>query len=118
VDFDPETVRRHTHDGSAARYGDAEDPEFVAALPLDQMRWVVSTVRDRAINAMLLHSLRQQGYKGRIAVAASNHHDADLFREQGVDLVLIPYADAAREAAERLLGKQPDLTAITTGEMK
>jgi Kef-type K+ transport system membrane component KefB len=118
VDFDPETVRRHTHDGSAARYGDAEDPEFVAALPLDQMRWVVSTVRDRAINAMLLHSLRQQGYKGRIAVAASNHHDADIFREQGVDLVLIPYADAAREAAERLLGKQPDLTAITTGEMK
>ncbi len=46
-----------------------EDPEFVATLPLSRTQWVVSTVRDRGINRVLLHSLREQGYTGKVAVA-------------------------------------------------
>jgi len=102
VDFDPESVQRHVREGYAVHYGDAEDPEFLASLPLARTRWVVSTVRDRTVNRMLLHGLRQQHYNGRTAIATSNHTDAAMFKEDGVDLVLIPYADAAKEAADRL----------------
>ncbi|MCW8919253.1 MAG: cation:proton antiporter, partial [Gammaproteobacteria bacterium] len=102
-DFDPELVRRHRHDVFTAHYGDAEDPEFIASLPLAQVSWVVSTVRDPGINRMLLHGLRQQGFSGRIAFSAETQQDAQRFKEEGVDIIFIPYHDAANEAVDRLL---------------
>lgn len=103
VDFDPELVKSHTEKGYTVHYGDAEDPEFIGSLPLAQVRWVVSTVRDRAINRMLLNGLHEQGYLGCVAIATSSRHEAKLFEQEGVDLVLIPYDDAAKEAADRLM---------------
>jgi Kef-type K+ transport system membrane component KefB len=103
VDFDPELVRRHRHDGYATHYGDAEDPEFIASLPLAQVGWVVSTVRDPGINRMLLHGLRQQGFGGGIAFSAETRQDAQRFEEEGVNMIFIPYHDAANEAVDRLL---------------
>jgi len=107
VDFDPAVVQQHTSEDYRVHYGDAEDPEFVATLPLPRVRWVVSTVRDRSINRMLLHGLRQQNYSGNIAIAASSQHDRILFEQEGVDLVLIPYSDAAKEAAMRIMPLAP-----------
>lgn len=103
VDFDPNTVQKHVGDGFKVHYGDAEDPEFVATLPLKHVQWVVSTLRDPRINRLLLHGLQQKGYCGKVAIASSSHKDAVQFRQIGVDLVLIPYADAAKEAADRLM---------------
>mgnify|MGYP005845717755 CR=1 FL=1 len=115
VDFDPERVELHARDGYAVHYGDAEDPEFVASLPLGRARWVVSTVRDQDINRTLLHGLREQGYGGKVALATSSRHEARALEADGVDLVLVPYSDAAREAAERLLPHaRPDL--VLSGE--
>ena len=102
VDFDPHAVQYHTRDGYAVRYGDAEDPEFIASLPLSRATWVVSTVRDRAINRMILHGLKEQGYKGKVAISAAGSYDAKFFEQAGVDMVLVPYTDAAREAAAQL----------------
>lgn len=103
VDFDPDLVRRHVGAGYTTQYGDAEDPEFVASLPLERVPWVVSTVRERSVNRTLLHTLRQQSFRGRVAVAANGQHEAELLRREGADLVLVPYFDAAREAADQLL---------------
>lgn len=103
VDFDPTTVQKHIGDGFKVHYGDAEDPEFVATLPLQHVRWVVSTIRDPGINRVLLHGLQQKNYPGKVAIASSGYRDAAQFRQIGVDLVLIPYADAAKEAADRLM---------------
>jgi Kef-type K+ transport system membrane component KefB len=108
VDFDPEVVKRHNHDRYTVHYGDAEDPEFVASLPLKRAKWVVSTVRDRAINRMLLHGLRQQGYCGKVAISSSSNRDAALSDGDDVDLLLIPYSDAAKEAADRLVAAVAD----------
>ncbi|WP_138440651.1 MULTISPECIES: cation:proton antiporter family protein [Marinobacter] len=105
VDFDPAVVRTHDQEGYPVKYGDAEDPEFIASLPLKHTRWVVSTVRDQAINKMLLHGLRQSNYNGAIAIATSSQRHARELSEEGVDLVLIPYADAAKEASEWLMAK-------------
>jgi hypothetical protein len=51
---------------------------------------------------MLLHGLRQQDYRGRVALSTSTYRDAKFFEQNHVDVVLIPYADAAKEAADRL----------------
>jgi Kef-type K+ transport system membrane component KefB len=103
VDFDPETVSRHSRDGYNVRYGDVENPEFVASLPLDKINWVVSTVRDSQINRMLLHGLRQHGYQGKTAFSVTNRQDQILFANEGVNMVLEPYSDAAKEAVDKLL---------------
>jgi len=103
VDFDPEAVKQHASEGYAVYYGDAEDPELVRGLPLARTRWVVSTVRDHGINRTLVRGLRQENYRGKVAVATSRRADAPMFEREGVDLVLIPYADAANEAAHRLM---------------
>ncbi|MEH6823579.1 MAG: cation:proton antiporter family protein [Motiliproteus sp.] len=104
VDFDPELVRRQEGNGYAVRYGDAEDPEFLATLPLGQTQWVLSSVREKPINLTLLHGLRDHGYKGRVAVTAHNLADAEQLKQAGADRVLIPYADAAAEAVDNLFG--------------
>ncbi|MCF6236850.1 MAG: cation:proton antiporter [Gammaproteobacteria bacterium] len=104
VDFDPDLVRRQEEGGYAVRYGDAEDPEFLATLPLGQVRWVLSSLREMPVNLSLLHGLREQGFSGCIAVTAHTSHDADLLKGSGADQVLIPYADAAAEVADNLFG--------------
>jgi len=109
MDLDPSIVQRHAHEGYIVHYGDAEDPEFIATLPLAKTKWVVSTIRDPSINRMLLHSLRQLDYNGKVAVSTANRHDAQEFEQMSVDMVLIPYADAAKEAADRLMASgKPD----------
>ena len=104
VDFDPGLVRQHEGDGYAVRYGDAEDPEFLAALPLGQVQWVFSSLREMPVTLALLHGLRQHGYKGCVAVTAHTTSDAELLKQAGASRVLIPYADAAAEAVDNLFG--------------
>jgi hypothetical protein len=110
VDFDPDLVRRQEGHGYAVCYGDAEDPESLATLPLGQVRWVLSSVREVHINLELMHGLRDYGYKGCVAVTAYTAADAEQLQRIGADQVLKPYADAAAEAVDNLFGeggKQP-----------
>jgi Kef-type K+ transport system membrane component KefB len=117
IDFDPEVVRLHQREGYRARYGDAEDPEFIAMLPLKSTRCVVSTLRGRALNRALLQGLQQQGYRGKVAVSASTRREADELRREGADLVFVPYADAAQEAADTLLREtRQDIDAQKSGD--
>ncbi|RKZ97209.1 MAG: sodium:proton exchanger [Gammaproteobacteria bacterium] len=102
VDFDPDLVRRHKGQGYTVHYGDAEDPEFLATLPLEQVRWVLSSVREIPVNLALLNGLHYYGYKGRVAVTAHTSTDIEQLKLAGADRVLVPYADAAIEAADSL----------------
>jgi hypothetical protein len=102
VDFDPEAVARCRNLGVPTHYGDAEDPEFPAGLPLSRARWVVSTTPVREVNMALLHALRHHGYTGKVALTAHSVIDRDLLDRSGADLVLLPYADAADQAVDLL----------------
>ncbi len=103
VDFDPALVRKKTEQGHAVHYGDAEDPEFIATLSLKQVRWVVSSVRDRSVNLSLLQSLQDHHFSGQIATTAHTQADADILKKAGANLVMLPYIDAAKEAGNQLL---------------
>ncbi|HQT35093.1 MAG TPA: cation:proton antiporter [Thiobacillus sp.] len=102
VDFDPEAVRLARRHGLDVRFGDAEDAELPATLPLRQARWVVSTLPDANINRALIAALRAHGYTGRVAAAAHNEADADALKQAGAEQVFHPYYDAADYAAEML----------------
>ncbi len=104
VDYNPELVRSGDAMGHPVLYGDAEDPEFIASLPLTRIQWVVSTARERHVNQTLIDSLRHLGYAGRIAVTGHGPREVARLEQAGADLVMVPYADAAREAVDRLLG--------------
>jgi Kef-type K+ transport system membrane component KefB/uncharacterized UPF0146 family protein len=103
VDIDPEVVRTQVGENMQARFGDAEDPEFIETLPLKKVKWVVSTARERDINMSLLKTLQREGFEGRIALTANNSRDADVLEKAGADLVLRPFADASRKAVDWLV---------------
>ncbi len=104
VDFDPNLIHGQEEKSYEVYYGDAEDPEFLASLPLGQARWVLSSLREKSVNFALLHGLRDHGYKGRVAVTAHATTCAQQLKQAGADLVLLPYADAAVEAVDNLFG--------------
>ena len=106
VDYNPELVRASRATGHQVLYGDAEDPEFMASLPLARAQWLVSTMREDHVSRVLIHSLRAAGFAGRIALTAHGPAEVPRLEHAGADLVLLPFADAAREAADRLLEPQ------------
>ncbi len=100
VDFNPELLRRQQEYGYEVRFGDAEDPEFLATLPLAQVDWVISSVRDKEANLALLHGLHDFGYEKHVVVTAHNDREAEQLRAAGAGRVLLPYADAAADAVD------------------
>jgi len=105
VDFDPQAVRAWHRYGFAAQYGDAEDPELAATLPLSKARWVISTAPQRDVNVALLHGLQSHGFRGRVALTAHSENDAEILRRKGASMVFLPFADAAEQAAGAIVGE-------------
>ncbi len=111
VDFNPVAVRQARDHGLDVLFGDATDPEFIAHLPLAGVDWAVSAVPEHDTGVThddprrsLVHSLRAAGFGGRTAVAIHRDDHADALRDAGADLVLMPYRDAASQAASLVLG--------------
>lgn len=103
VDFDPRAVKQWNRSGGIAVFGDAEDPEFPASLPLSRARWVLSSVPDGHTNRVLLHALESHGYSGSVGVTAHSRNDAKALSNYGADVVFRPFSDAAQEAVDILL---------------
>jgi Kef-type K+ transport system membrane component KefB len=113
VDFDPEAVARSNTRKRPAVYGDASDLEFVTTLPLEGLRCVIIAITPGTPGVVhedsrleLMKSLRQAGFRGRIAVRSHDARDARRMQVAGADVVLLPYSDAA-ERAIGLLGTPP-----------
>ncbi len=104
VDVNPDLVRAGDAMGQPVMFGDAEDPEFIATLPVGRACWVVSTLRERHLNLSLVQALRGLDYSGRIAITAQAPDEAARLEQAGADLILVPFTDAAREAADRIMG--------------
>ena len=113
VDFNPDAARRWRLLGLDVEFGDASDPEFVAHLPLDHAKWVVSSVPAHATGVThddpriaLIEALVAAGFSGRIAVTSHREAEADRLTSAGADLVLEPFQDAADRAVDLLSSEQ------------
>lgn len=102
VDFDPEIVKLWRSRGILTFYGDAEDPEFAAVLPLNIARWVVSTIPGEHIGLTLLNALKHNNFSGRVALTSHTLRDMNILQQAGADVVLLPFRDAASEAARTI----------------
>lgn len=113
IDFSPTAVRRWREEGYSAVYGDASDPEFIANLDLEGVGWVVTSVPELIAGVThddtrlaLIHALRLREFTGKVAITCHRPADGEWLRESGADLVLLPFQDAADQAAELLTGAQ------------
>jgi len=102
IDFDPEAVRALQRQGLPVHFGDGEDPEFLASLPLARARWVVTTFPQIESNQALLHALREARYSGPVAAAVRDPAHGRALAAAGVPLILNPFEDGADHAARRL----------------
>ena len=102
VDFDPERVKLWQGRGLATVYGDLDDCELFHALPLAEAKWVVSTIPDLDKASVLLHALRQNEFSGQTAITADTMQHKEQLLSAGADVVLLPFRDAAVEAADML----------------
>lgn len=102
VEFDPETVRDMRRKGLPVRYGDCTASEFLESLPLNETRWVVSTLPDLAANRDLLRSLRDLQFSGEVAVVAREETDGIALKQIGTPTLLYPMRNAVDYAVEVL----------------
>jgi Kef-type K+ transport system membrane component KefB len=105
VDFDPEALAMARTESLNACYGDAEDVDFLAHVPLAHSRALISTIPQREVNAILLRALHKRAYKGLITLSAFRTGDAEALQHAGAGRVLRPYNDAAESAARQLLAE-------------
>jgi Kef-type K+ transport system membrane component KefB len=110
VDFNPSAVRAWQARGGDALYGDVTDPEFVAALPLAGVEWVISAIADQDagvthedIRETVIAAVRHSGFTGRIAVRSRRPSDRSILIASGANIVLEPFQDAADRAVELVL---------------
>ncbi len=99
VDFDPEVVKSHRHDGMHVRFGDGEADDFIDSLPLTGVPWIVSTLPGYEANLALMHALSMHGYAGSIAMAARDETEASCMEAFGKVEILRPFDHAADFAA-------------------
>jgi Kef-type K+ transport system membrane component KefB/Trk K+ transport system NAD-binding subunit len=112
VDFDPQIVSDFS-DGIPVRYGDAEDPEILEHLPLQDTEWVVHAIPGRESNLTLLKALQEKGYRGKVVLTAHNEEEAESYRQAGADKVLWPFVDAAEQAVDYLTASLDQISALT-----
>jgi len=87
------------------RFGDAEDLDFPESLPLENVRWVISTLPHPDVNLTLMRALANQDYTGKVAVTAHNEPEGKMLEKAGAHHVLYPFMDAAEFAAEVIAGE-------------
>jgi Kef-type K+ transport system membrane component KefB len=106
VDWDPhsqlEVEDPALADRITKRFGDADDVEFPASLPLDSARWIVSTIPRVETNKVLAKAMDRWGATAKLAVTAHTPADverlADETADGRIDLVLQPFESAADAA--------------------
>jgi Kef-type K+ transport system membrane component KefB/Trk K+ transport system NAD-binding subunit len=112
VDFDPQALAHWRAEGVPVVYGDASDPDLFDHLPLEGVKWVVSTAHDVETSRILLRHLQERRFTGQVAVASRTADEGDVLRLDGADLLLRPYADASEQAVDALTTALDQLTVV------
>ena len=107
VELDPSKLTLCNHPNIEIAYGDASDAEFLSTLPLQDAKWLVSTMRNTEQVRLMQASLRSVGHGCRLAIAVPDKATYERLQHDGVDIVLMPYQDAAAAALSKLLAVLP-----------
>ncbi|MSS74997.1 hypothetical protein EXS73_02180 [Candidatus Pacearchaeota archaeon] len=91
IDHNPRAVINLQEKGYTTIFGDAGEREFLAELPLDTAKIVISTISDVQANLTIQEHLKTIKSKASYLATAEQPHTAlDLYKS-GVDYVIIPH---------------------------
>lgn len=99
VDFNPGAISKLEKEFIPSRFGDAEDVEFLAELPVRNLKLVVSTLPDQNTNVLLINHIRAVNKKCLIVVISHDSKDACELYERGASYVIMPHYLGAQYAA-------------------
>jgi len=102
VDQDPQMLSKIASWQVDTLYGDIDEPELVAALPLHETNTVICAVPNYASNVMLLTELRRYGFEGTVCLTALDNQSARSFEEEDDVVVMRPFQLAADSIASIL----------------
>lgn len=103
VDCDPDVVRRLSHTDLNVRFGDGHDAAFLDSLPMDGLRWAISTLPELDSNRVLLYALAERRFSGEIAVVARDDAQGAQLWQMGAPVILYPFRDAVDFAADNIM---------------
>jgi Kef-type K+ transport system membrane component KefB len=103
VDCDPDVVRRLSEGGLNVRFGDGHDAAFLDSLPMEGLRWAISTLPDLDSNRVLLYALAERRFSGEIAVVARDDAQGAQLWQMGAPVILYPFRDAVDFAADNIM---------------
>ena len=63
---------------------------------------LISSLPEVQANLALLKCMKNYGFNGRIILTAHNIENASLLDQEGADLILMPFADAAETVMNKL----------------
>lgn len=113
VDFNPDEVRGSRIESYDIMFGDATDPDFYGTLPLSKAQWVVSALPQHDLGIthqdprlVMIEALKQNGFKGKIGVAAHETGAVEPLKQAGADLVFLPFHDAGERAVSLMTAKE------------
>ncbi len=99
VDFNPQAVTRLKQKKIDARYGDADDIEFLDSLPTSNLELVVSTIPDLKTNQLLCKFLSKNKKKVLFIGLAHTTIEAKKLYEAGAGYVIMPHYLGAKHAS-------------------
>ncbi|MEE4203963.1 MAG: cation:proton antiporter [Halieaceae bacterium] len=102
VEMDADKVKLHQENAYSIAYGDASDEEFLSTLPLDEAKWLVCTIREGSVTKLMRASLDRLGHRCKLAMTSPSEMLATKQSEEGIDLILTPYTDAASAATKHV----------------
>ena len=102
VDTDPRALAGVSGKRVETMYGDINDTDFAAILPLNESDAVICTIQDRGTNLLLLETLRRLEFSGSVCLTAMDEPTAALLQADPRVTVIKPLKMAAARIVDNL----------------
>lgn len=102
VDFNPESVNNFRQKNIKTIFGDASDIEFLASLPLDEAKVIISTIPTPEDQLVLINYVREHNPKAVIIASLYHKKYLPTIYKAGADYVILPHLLGGSWAAEAI----------------
>ena len=114
LDHDPDVIKEVVQKGVTYEYGDANDPDLLDDLKVNQTELVISTIPDLETNLIILSTAKRNGTGPIVITVAHRIADALELYAAGADYVVLPHFLGGSHAASLTRRFIKDATELQT----